>query len=314
MELRHLRYFTALAEELHFGRAAQRLSISQPALSASISQLEEDLGAVLFDRTHKAVLLTPAGASLLPEAKAILSETKRAEQLAVDASEGRRGWLNVSYSGSMIYAGVPQVVSAYRAAFPDVRTVLTEHRRSEQLDALAHGRIDVGFVDASKLPDEMDGLLVCDDPFIVCLPKAHALANRKTIDLNDLAGEQFMMFSRDIATENFDRIVAICEEAGFEPKIRNAARQWLSLAWVAEGLGVALVPERLGRTGLAGVKFVPLSKPSAIRSHGYLIWNPQRTTPHLRAFVEIAEAEIKRLRGEGNDTPACALKNCGAPP
>lgn len=295
MELRHLRHFAILAEELHFGRAAQRLAITQPALSASINQLEEDLDAVLFDRTHKSVVLTAAGTSLLPEAQAILQEAKRAERLTVDASEGRRGWLNVSYSGSMIYAGVPQIVSTYRTQFPQIQTTLNEYSRSEQLDGLSHGRVDVGFVDASKLPEEMDGIPICDDPFIVCLPEKHPLAERGQVDLEELAGEQFMMFSRDIATESYDRIIALCDQAGFTPTIRNTARQWLSLAWVAEGLGVALVPERLARTGLAGVKFLPLRQPSEIRSHGYLIWNPLRLTPQSRAFIDVARAAIGHL-------------------
>lgn len=295
LELRHFRYFAVLADELHFGRAADRLAITQPALSASISQLEADLGAPLFDRNHKTITLTAAGRALLPEARGILSQSERAADLAKAADEGRRGWLRVSFSGSMIYAGVPQLIAAYRSAHPNILTTLTEQSRAEQLDALSHGRIDAGFVDATDVPDEMDGVLLCDDAFVCAVPADHRFADRETIDLNDLADEQFIMFSREIATESYDRIIGICVESGFTPKITNAARQWLSLAWVAEGLGVALAPARLAHTGIAGVRFIPMSQPTGIRSHGYLIWNPDRLKPELKLFITSVRDEAKRL-------------------
>jgi len=287
LELRHFRHFAMLANELHFGRAAEKLAITQPALSASISQLEADLGAPLFDRSHKTITLTDAGRALLPEALGILAQSERAAELAKAANEGHRGWLNISFSGSMIYAGVPQLIAAYRRSEPDILTSLTEHSRAEQLDALAHGRVDAGFVDATDLPDEMDGVLLCDDAFVCCIPANHRLADREAIDLADLADDQFIMFSREIATESYDRIIRICLESGFTPKIQNAARQWLSLAWVAEGLGVALAPERLAHTGIANVRFIPMSQPTTIRSHGYLIWNPDRLKPELKSFIAL---------------------------
>lgn len=286
MELRHLRYFVVLAEELHFGRAARRLSITQPPLSFNIRQLEEDLGARLFERDSKRVALTAAGAAFLREALDILDHAQRARELTRAVSGGRVGRLDIGFTGSMIYRGVPKMVSAFLAEHPRIEVTLRELTTSEQVDALVHGRLDAGFVNASAVPEGLSGEKLVEEPFVCCLPETHPLSRERTVELKRLANEPFVMFAREASPANYDNVISVCTEAGFHPQTRFAVRQWLTIAaLVANGLGVALVPKCLARTKLAGARFVPIRDKHA-RSDALFLWNSRRIVPGLDPFVE----------------------------
>lgn len=286
MELRHLRYFVVLAEELHFGRAARRLSITQPPLSFNIRQLEEDLGVRLFERDSKRVVITAAGAAFLREARDILDHTQRARDLTQAVSGGRVGRLDIGFTGSMIYRGVPEIVSTFLAAHPRIEVTLRELTTSEQIDTLAHGRLDAGFVNASVIPEGLSGEKLIAEPFVCCLPEMHPLARERTVELKQLANESFVMFAREVSPANYDNVISVCTEAGFHPRTRFAVRQWLTIAaLVANGLGVALVPKSLARTKLAGARFVPIRNPHA-RSNALFLWNSSRIVPGLDPFIE----------------------------
>jgi DNA-binding transcriptional LysR family regulator len=296
VELRHLRYFAALAEELHFGRAARRLSITQPPLSFNIRRLEEELGARLLDRDSKRVALTPAGAAFLAEARHILAQVERARELTRAVAGGRVGRLEVGFTGSMVYRGVPEMVSAFSAGHPGIEVALRELSTIEQIDALAHGRLDAGFVNDVAIPQGLDGEPLVEEPFVCCLPETHPAARLPVIELRSLAREPFVMFARDVSPANYDRVISVCAEAGFQPDTRFAARQWLTIAaLVASGLGVALVPESIARTKVAGACFVPIREKHA-RSNAFCLWNPDRILPGLEPFLAAVRATVRARR------------------
>jgi DNA-binding transcriptional LysR family regulator len=301
MDLRQLRYFIALAEEKHFGRAAKRLSLSQPPLSHAIRQLEEELGAVLFERTSRRVALTPAGTALLREAQAILQRTANARALVHDIARGRRGRLRIGFSGSMIYRGLPQILAELRVRSPDIEVELQEMNSAAQVEALRHDEIHVGFIHVREAPEGLDGDRYHSEPFVACLPSAHAVAaGRSTapLRLTDLRNEDFILFSRHVSPEYYESIIAICLEAGFLPKVRFEVRQWLSIvALVGNEAGVALVPRALARSEIAGVRFVPLPR-STIQSETWCVWRDDDEGGAIRsAFLEQVRAHQSNLIG-----------------
>lgn len=285
MELRHLRYFVMLAEELHFGRAAQRLAITQSPLSFNIRCLEEELGVRLFDRNNKRVKLTPAGSAFAPEAKRILEQAARASELARAIADGSVGRIEIGFTGSMVYRGASETVSAFCARYPAIEVTLRELSTAEQLEQLAHGLLDAAFVNAPAVPEGLAGEALPPESFVCCLPLEHPLAHATSISLSSLSRENFVMFARDVAPANYDNVISICAEAGFLPRTRFAVRQWLTItALVANGFGVALVPESLARIQIAGACFVPLRARHA-RSSAWFLWNPERLTPALEQFI-----------------------------
>lgn len=297
MDLRRLRYFVILAEEKHFGRAAQRLSLSQPPLSQAIRQLEDDLGAALFERTSRRVSLTPAGTALLREARAILQRTENARALVRDVAGGRRGRLRIGFSGAMIYRGLPQLLDDLRERAPDIEVQLHEMNSAEQITALRHDELSLGFVHVSALPEGLEGLRYRSEPFVACLPSGHGALARgaSRLRLADLREENFILFSRHVSPDYYESIVALCREAGFLPRVRFEVRQWLSVvALVANGGGVALVPEALIRSGPAGVVFATLPK-SPIRSETWCLWPGHAGEEVIREpFLEIVRTRIGR--------------------
>lgn len=285
MELRHLRCFIALAEELHFGRAAQRMSITQPPLSAAIRGLEDELGVRLFERDSKQVRLTPAGREFHAEVQPVLDQVRRASDAARAIASGRQGYLEIGFTGSMAYRGVPQTVSAFAQSHPHVQVILREMSSAEALDALRHGRLHGAFINVPAAPDDLAAVALPDDCFVCCLPAGHPLADEPQIDLRRLAHDPFVMFAREVAPSNHDNVISICTAAGFHPVTRYAARQWLTIAaLVANGLGVALVPAFIARSELAGARFVPIAG-DAGRTGAFLLWREAPSIPAMEAFV-----------------------------
>ncbi|MGI4944937.1 MAG: LysR family transcriptional regulator, partial [Janthinobacterium lividum] len=270
MDLKLLRYFSVLAEEQHFGRAARRLSLSQPPLSQAIRRLEAELGTSLFERTSRRVSLTQAGEALRREAQAILHRVDSVQALVRDVAQGSRGRLVVGFSGSMIYRGLPQLVSGLRDRLPQVELNLREMNSAEQAEALRHGELGVGFINGQRLPPGLEGFRYAVEPFALCTPARHPAAEWQTIgaaELRELRQEPFLLFSRQVSPDYYQSVIAICLVAGFLPKVRSELRQWLTVvAMVASGAGVALVPACLQRSRWAGVAFQPLEPFSTIRS------------------------------------------------
>ena len=296
MELRHLRYFVMLAEELHFGRAAQRLAITQSPLSFNIQRLEGELGVRLLERNSKRVELTPAGSAFAAEANRILEQTTRASELARAVAAGNIGRLDIGFTGSMVYRGASETVAAFSAQQPGIEVTLRELSTAEQLDQLVHGMLDAAFVNAPAPPEGLAGEALPPESFVCCLPQEHRLAHATSISLASLSSESFVMFARDVSPDHYDNVISICTEAGFLPRTRFAVRQWLTItALVANGLGVALVPESLARTQMAGACFVPLRNQHA-RSSAWFLWNPERSTPALAHFISTVRQTFRTPR------------------
>lgn len=290
MKLRHLRYFLVVAEELHFGRAAERLAISQPPLSWNIQQLEEALGAQLFDRSRRAVRLTSAGQALVPRARALLAQAEDAARLVRDTARGLRAELKIGIVGSIVYQGLPALLQAFEADSPGVRCRTIELSSSEQVAAVANGQLDLGFVHTTNLPATLARLQYAVQPFVCCLPQAHPAARRNQLGAADLQGEPFVLFARDASPDYHERVLVICTDAGFVPDIRHEARHWLSVvSLVAQGLGVALVPAALRAAGIPGAAFVPVHDAMA-QSRTYGIWRRDDAHPALLSLLDRVRA------------------------
>lgn len=297
MNLKHLRYFTTLAEELHFGRAAERHNITQSPLSVGIRQLEDELGFRLFQRDSKHVALTPTGMAYLPVALELLNHADRAQQFGHALAEGRAGHLDIGFTSAMVFRGLADMLSAFATRYGDVEVALQEGSSVELKRLIREGRLDVSFINVSDASDtraarDFDNLVVCRERFVACMPDQHRLAGASSIDLAELKDERFIMFAREGAPGHYDHFISMCAEAGFHPRSRLEVRQFLSVAaLVGSGLGVSVVPESIGRSRMPGVAFVALNR-SPVQPTAYLIWNAHRTTPGLTRFVETVKAYL----------------------
>ncbi|MFN3861962.1 MAG: LysR family transcriptional regulator [Roseateles sp.] len=261
MEFRHLRYFLALAEELHFGRAAQRLAISQPPLSVAIQQLEACVGARLFDRDSKGVRLTPAGAAFRGSAQALLARAEDACALAREVQAGEVGRLRLGFVGSTLFNGLADWLQAFQARHPRVEVVVVELNSQDQIDALLGQELDLGLVHTDRLPPALACTPLYSEPFLACLPADHELAARAEIPLAALSEQPFILFSRRGSPDYHARIVDICRRHGFYPRLQHEGRHWLSVvSLVAQGLGVSIVPAAFQRAGVQGAVFRTLAE------------------------------------------------------
>ncbi len=286
MELRHLRYFVVLAEELHFGRAARRLSISQPPLSVAIRQLESSVGAQLFERNSKEVRLTPAGQALQVSARQLLRQAEEAAIEARDVAQGLAGRLRIGFVGAMLYRGLPQALRRFQVEHPAVKVTLAELNSREQIAELLHDRLDVGFVHTSRMPAELAHVLLLSEPFVACLPTTHRLARRRTVDPAQLKGEPFVLFARSVSPDYHERILGICADAGFAPEVRHEVRHWMSVvSLVSQGMGVALVPDAMRHAALRGAVFRPLEGEAA-SSQAHCVWRAGPANAVVQGFLQ----------------------------
>jgi DNA-binding transcriptional LysR family regulator len=261
MELRQLRYFIAVAEELHFRRAAERLHMSQPPLSQQIRALEDELGFTLLTRTRRRVELTPAGEAFLRDARALLSELDGAVATARRIDAGQTGRLRVGFVGSALLSIVPGTVERFRASRPGVAIELRERSTVDQQRAVAAGVVDVGLV---RPPIEDDGQLraetVLRERTVAALPAAHPLASLSRVPLRRLAAEPHVMFPRDQAPGFHDLLIAALAGTGAGPRVIQYAPEMLTIiGLVAAGTGVSLVPASVSRLALDGVTYRPVT-------------------------------------------------------
>jgi DNA-binding transcriptional LysR family regulator len=293
MELRHLRYFVAVAEELHFHRAADRLHISQPPLSQQIRALEAELGVALFERNRRRVELTPAGQSFLTDARGILEATERAADRARRVAGGELGELSIGFVGSATFSPVlPAILRDFRARFPDVGLSLRELQTAEQLAALVAGRIDVGVIrgplDAAELDPGLELVVIQREQLVVALPEAHPLAEQPRLHAADLRGETFVILRRHESPGLFASLTAVMGAAGGVPEdVLEVAEMQTVIALVASGVGISLVPAAVGESERAGVAFRPLADPSPTTELA-LAWRTSRSSPVRDAFLAVA--------------------------
>lgn len=293
MELRQLRYFVATADELHFGRAAQRLHISQPALSFDIRKFETQLGVKLFTRTKKQVTLTPAGQLLLERARNLLHEANEAEQLVQQSTFGISGRLHVGFVNAMLFRGLPDAVAKFSRQSPEIEVILKEMNTEEQVSALAHHRIDLGCVHATRISDaHVASRPLLSEPFVCCLPTSHPLSGNREVALHDLADAPFICFPRTVSPHYHDRIIALCVAAGFSPWIRHEVRLWQTVITMVEyGMGVALVPRSLHTRFSPAAHFLPLSDVSGT-SELYLVHRHGPEDAITQQFADILTQSV----------------------
>ena len=296
VELRHLRYFVTVAEELHFGRAAVRLVVSQPALSRQIRELERELGAELFARTSRQVRLTRAGEVLLEEARVTLIQADRTLEAARRAGRGELGQLAIGYLGSVASGILPPLVQAYRARRPDVGLLFYESLDDKQLAAIADRHLDIGFV---RSPGSHGGVrieAIQQEPLAAVLPEEHPLAGQERISLGALADESFILWPRYLSAAVYDDVVAACRQHGFSPRIViEAAGAAATLGLVAAALGVSVLVYSYRNPRPVGVTLVPIEN---LSSTLYMAWREDNRSPVLPDFVEIARAVASRQENE----------------
>lgn len=286
MELRHLRYFIAVAEELNFTRAADRLHMAQPPLSQQIQQLEAQLGFQLFHRTKRTVTLTEAGQVFFEEAQKILLQVDRAIQLGQQTSRGELGQLTIGFVSSAAHNVVPAILQQFRTLHPAVKLELREMTTNQQLQQLREGQIDIGFI-RPPVDDGINSEIVFREPLIVALPETHHLVDRPDVALRQLSTEPFILFPRSLAPGLYDRIISFCQQAGFSPRATQEAIQMQTIvSLVAAEMGVAIVPESMQNFQRRGVVYKQLQEPSPIVSIA-LIWRHNPTQPVLR-FLQTA--------------------------
>lgn len=258
-ELRHLRYFVTLAEELHFGRAAARLGIAQPPLSQQIQRLERALGAELFRRSRRSVELTPTGALLVSEARSLLRHADHVAAAVRRAERGDAGTVRLGFVSSAALEVMPRLVRRVRERAPAIVVEPNELASTEQVAALADGSLDVGIVRAPLAAPGLTLHPLITEPLVIALADFHPLARRRRVRLSALANEPFVLWSRSFNPMFHDAVIGACADAGFRPQIgQEAGEVGTIIGLVAAGLGVSLVPDSLRRARSEGVVYVPV--------------------------------------------------------
>lgn len=290
MELRHLKYFLAVAEELHFGRAAARLYIAQPPLSQQIKQLENEIGVRLFNRTKRTVELTEAGKVFQREAYAVLERLDKGIVKAQQAARGEAGWLSIGFVSSINYEILPNVLREFRRQCPDVEIFLQEMHNPEQNQSLLEKRIHIGF---ARLPSESDSLIskvVAREPLIVALPASHKLAASKDLKLQDLTDEPFIIFSQSRPSPFYEFVVRLCAESGFQPNIvQQVGEIQTALGLVAAEIGVTLVPDSTHNLHREGVVYKNLTEPQPVIEMT-MQYRKDENSPVVARFLEVIQA------------------------
>jgi DNA-binding transcriptional LysR family regulator len=288
VELRHLRSFLAVAEELHFGRAAARLHISQPPLSQQIRRLEDELGARLFRRTKRRVELTPAGQAFLTEARQTLAQAERAVRAAQRAERGELGELVVGYLIAAAYGPLAEVLRAFRRRFPDVDLRLQNLRSVQQRHALLSRRIDVGFVRPQAADPRLIYEAIWRDSVVVALPNDHPLARRTIVDVSDLETEPFVLLAPEDTGALYDQVVALCRSAGFTPRVAHRVPDLhAAIALVAAGFGIGPVPAAIQGFTRNGVVYRPL-RPHTFGIEMGLAWRRDEESAPVQQFRQVA--------------------------
>lgn len=294
MELRHLHYFIAVAEELHFSRAAKRLCISQPPLSQQIRSLEDELGVKLFERTKRQVHLTEAGKVFLERAYLVLAQLEQAIAVTQQIGQGEVGRLAIGFVDSATYTVFPEILRVFRSQFPAVELRLHEMTTAQQIQALHHKQVDIGIVRSaiSELGLSVECLL--HESLVVALPETHPLSAQTKVSLSTLADESFILFPAKLGPLFHEQIIHMCQQAGFRPKVAQEAVQMQTIVGlVAAGLGIAIVPASMQNFHRSGVIYRPLQE--QIPNTGlYLAWRQHDSSPVISAFLSLARMTTQR--------------------
>lgn len=299
MELRHLRYFVAVAEELHFGRAAELLGISQPPLSQQIQALEQELGVRLFERSNRHVALTDAGRLFLEETRQTLAQVSRSVDVVRRAEQGEIGELQIGFTASAPFVSmIPRAVFAFRQAFPAVHLNLQEMTSSEVSQALIERKLQIGMIRPLELPAQLEAVELLREPLMALLHANHPLAadEDQGLALAELADEPFVFFPRGHGTGLYPQLFNLARQAGFSPRVSQEAHEAMTIiGLVAAGLGVSVLPSSFRRVRIDGVVFRPLLDADATTAV-WLVKGRQERSPLAQAFVDLLTREVQAMQ------------------
>ena len=298
MELRHLRYFCAVAEHGSFTNAARQLNVSQSGVSGQVRDLEKEIGVNLFRRKQREVTLTPEGSVFFREAREILIRADRAVGMAVRSSQGVSGTLTVGLCGPVTAAFLPKLIRNFRKQFPGVTLALRELAPSEQIEALLNGHIDIAFTRglSAEFKPSVCHEIFLTEPLVVALPKGHALASEQAVALNRLSKERLILYCREGAPEIFDAIVAMCKKAKFSPRIGDTPRSWQSILTMVEaGEGLALVPSCVQHLRGNDIVFRPLAD-KRYKVDAIVAWRRNESSIVMDSFLALVRAKRTDLQ------------------
>lgn len=290
LSLTRLRYFVAVAQELHFGRAASRLGMSQPPLSHHINALEEEIGAKLFVRSSRRVSLTASGRILLGKASQLLDHAERVSHAMQGVGAGETGELFIGCVPSALYDVLPRIATAYRKAHPGVQLVLREGHTADLMRAITDGTLDVGLVWRSAAQAPLDSQVVLKESFSAVVPAGHRLAKSKVLSLEDLAGEPLILPPRKISPYHYDHILSSFTRRGLHPRLEYEVATILSqIGFAASGFGIAIAPNFARKLATDGIVVVGIKEemPPVVLS---LVWNEERATPQVAQLRETVGA------------------------
>jgi DNA-binding transcriptional LysR family regulator len=292
IELRHLRYFAILAQELHFGRAAARLGIAQPPLSQQISRLEKALGTRLLERTSRRVQLTDAGNAFLVEVERVLAGVETAVEAARRTGRGESGELRVAFAATVMFLALPQIIREFRTRYPKVHLDLREMPTGPQLDALRQGDIEIGFVREPRPDPALEMVTVMREPLRIAVNRSHPLAARPTLAVKDLAQEPFVLFPAELAPGLHAQVMALCRAAGFTPRIVEESRElYTSVSLVEAGVGVSILPASVEKLGWRGVRYRAIPSAGA-ETRIAAAWRKDRVRPVIEAFMSVVREVV----------------------
>ncbi|MEM1253536.1 MAG: LysR family transcriptional regulator [Cyanobacteria bacterium P01_H01_bin.21] len=289
MKLHAFQYFVAIAEELHFGRAAARLHITQPALSRQIHRLETEMGVMLLHRTKRTVELTAAGAIFLVEVRKALQQMDTAIHIAQRVSRGEIGTLRIGFTASSMHTVLPEILRHFRDRYPDVKLAMTEMCTLDQVNGLKKETIDIGFLHPPIEASSLALYPLQSEKLLLALPHSHTLARQQQLSLNAFAKEPFIVHPRHEGPVLYEQFLALCRAAGFEPNIvYEDSKHQTRLGLVAAGTGITFVPESLKNLGLSGVAYC---KPvgSFLELQLAIAWRKQPLSPLVEGFLEVAK-------------------------
>jgi DNA-binding transcriptional LysR family regulator len=290
MELRHLRYFVAVAEELNFTHAAARLHVAQPALSSQIKDLEHELQALLFERGRKGVQLTRAGKAFYQSARQVLALATQAANEARSAAGAMTGSLVLGFPSGLHLNYLEPVITAFRKAHPRVELDFFHALPAQQLRALREGRVDIAFLNLPAPLDGLEHLVIWRVPFKVVLPRAHPLTRKKSFELRDLRGEDFVFCTRESRPEFYDEFIRQCTNAGFRPRIVKEVGGYPTnmLGLISVGAGLSVLPHFQQVERITGLVWRPLTRPQFSMDWA-LLWRRATTSRVVEEFCRLAE-------------------------
>jgi DNA-binding transcriptional LysR family regulator len=297
LDLRRFRYFLAVAETLHFGRAAQKLGVAQPNLSQQIKNLETALGYALFERTTRGVKLTAVGSFLWQRVELLQANSQETIQTAQRIGRGEEGSLSIGFSGSAMYSTTPRVVEKFRRFYPKVVVQLRELYAHEQMPLLIDGVLDVGFIRDGAPTPGLRMTPLSRERFVAVLPEGHPTAPQRSIAPKQLKDDPFVLFSPKIARLSYEHIMDLCKADGFVPQILQEAPQWVTVCnLVAAGMGVSFAPACISRLSISGIVYRRLRSKAWSTIDAWTTITP--TNPAVKPLLDIAEQEFRKAQSK----------------